>query len=202
MKKTIKWLVPILILTTISCSYFTRRTLSPDEYFLYVTNPENGLVQKASDDLYSYELQYMPPEELAFISSKGSSDIKSDYEKYLAEPSNNLTFKLKIFSTDKQTDPLEFKSGNSDEQFQRLGYFTSAISEDGLLVFDKDTLTCKLAMLERTYKTSPYLTILFQFDNSKSISKDFNFILDNKVSGVKNIFKYKISDLNTPKIKI
>jgi len=200
--KKISWVILSVLILIGSFIYYQKSYLTPTEYFEFVNDPSHGLIQKSNDSLYMYELQYMPVEELALINARGSNDIKAEYKKYLSESNNNITFKLKIFAGDKKTDPLEYKLQSKDEQFQRLSYFSSSISDDGIIITSNDTIPCKLSVLERTYKTSPYLIILFQFDSKKSLSKNFNFVLNNKVSGMTNIFSYNKKDLDTPKIKI
>lgn len=163
-------------------SFRGKRTLSPQEYALYIENPDNGLCVKKQIDKFEFTLQYKPVEYIALIETKDVHITTATLNQKKEELGKMQYFTLKV----KANNADEFlKSGiaTEEEYFQRLEYFMSMAQDDISLIDGKDTLACALYHYERNYGIAPVNNIVLAFPSSIQTNTTKTFVYDDKVLG-------------------
>ena len=197
-----------MIKLTFYCSLFfllfsCKNELEPKDYVAWIKDKNNGLVFEQSNFDFKTILQYCPADYMALISANGSNNFEKEFENRKPDFSNSYNYTLKLVN-EKSENLLTYKLKNKDEEFLRIKYFSEEIQNDLFIITSTDTISCALCHFERTYNTSPGITLNINFE--KSEAKEFpqkliwlDRVFTNKIIAfsIKDIFN---KDLPTVKL--
>jgi len=173
-------LLPLLLLVR-SCG--EKQSLSPADYVRWVEDESNGLQVRKRIGAYEYTLQFRPHDYVALKDHGPAGLSPALMEEEKTAMADMQYFTLRIAAEDHADDLLKYDTGDDQDYFSRLEYFSAAMQNDLSLAEGKDTLPCLLFHYERTYGIDPHSTFLLAFPKSKYAASDKRLIWNDRVLG-------------------
>ncbi len=186
-----------------SCS----NTVTPGEYYQYINNPKNGLVQEKKVGHLTFRCEYKPAAFL-LLNEKNkafNTDKQPFNEKELLDEANQfVTFHLKI-SSDVNSDFLKADLQNQNQYYERLNYYNANITNDFVLIHQNDTIPCNYTYLERNFGIGNETTLIVGFQKEHfTPSGNLQLYLYERAFNIGQMqFDFSISNINNiPKVKL
>ena len=190
MNKPFGYLLCIFIVSSF-CS--CQKKLKPQEYVQWILDKNNGLILERVDNEFATTLRYCPSDYMALVSANGKPDFAKEFELRKSDFTGSYNFILKLANKE-ASDLLTYKLKNKDEEFHRIKYFSEEIQHDLYMITDQDTLSCSLCHFERTYNTSPFITLNLNFEKPVKTQQPL------KIVWLDNIFSQKFVQFEVDEI--
>lgn len=181
---------------------FSCNKLNPTQYFEYINDPKNGLVNEKTFGSKTYRCEFKPTE-FTLLNEKsksfnGESQNKKTEELY-SEANQFYTFFIRLSST-KSNDFLKDDLQNKDDYYSRLNYYNSEIQNDIILIQGKDTMPANYTYFERNFGVSNQSTLIVGFLKKDLQNKaDLNLLIEERSFGL-GLIAFNITNENISKI--
>ncbi len=195
------------IFCAIGACKLSEKSVSPDEYIKYISNPQNGLIKESKIGEIIFIVEYKPDLYMALLEAEkfGINQDKKTIDSLKNNYQNQHFFVLKI-AVKGNNDFLQTGLSNQDEYFKRVEYYNTQFLNDVWLITENDTIACLSANIERNFGISPQTNIGLLFENNinKATSNNLCILIDDKILGTsKNNFCFdRISINNIPQLNI
>ena len=189
----------VLFVFLISCSE-KKEHLIPSEYASWINKPENGFLQIKSIGQYEFSLQYRPVDFILVNEFRSDHIDKKEFESRKRKMEGLDYFSLKIKEKNNQSDVMLADLQDESEYFARDNYLSYSFNEN-ISMINGDTLECSVYHFVNTHGLTPYVEIVFGFENKNQKKGDKTIIIDDVVFGSGIIkFHYAESILNNEPI--
>lgn len=150
-------------MTLIGCG---KTELSPVEYARFINGVDNGFVKIKTDDSVKYRVQWMPSD-LVVVNELRQELIKKEiYDSLTKSFDNAWYFKLTI--QDERKEGITKDNLQDDRPVYRTMHF--GIESKLKLIFEKDTLKCKYALLDENNSNAAFIyQLAFEKKKNKMI---------------------------------
>ncbi|MGD1845368.1 MAG: hypothetical protein ACFB10_08245 [Salibacteraceae bacterium] len=161
-------------------SAFQDKSLSPEVYWHWVEDTDNGLktIQRTTD--FEWSLQYRPAPYIALQELRTFAPHSRDFEEKVAELKGLDYYTLRIRSLQNKEVAATNAEGE-DDFFARQHYLSSYFAEDLQLVDGQDTLPCALFHFERNYSLAPYNDVLLAFETQANAEGNKRLLINSPV---------------------
>jgi hypothetical protein len=192
-----------LLFVKVSCS---RSELNEANYYKYLNDPENGLIQVKEANGFRLEMKYLPPDLQAFNElSRGNEEIDHKrFDSVIKQYENGFTFLLSI--SDPEINPgediVQYGIFNEQEFKRRFNELHFNIDSHIWISDDSAKVPPALSMLESTFELSGPKTFYLVFEKSEIKTKRIDVVFKDAFfdTGI-NHFIFKTEDINNlPKI--
>jgi hypothetical protein len=191
--KTPSSLIVVLVLLALSCT--TPEYLTPEELNKFISDADNGLIQKNEVNGYVLEVAYKPTDlwvhqeiEGESVDAKKIKSFRSKYDPY-------YYFILNLSKNNNEALQVDGNFGQYSELVQTLSFRMNDYVN--LTTAAQDTIPTADAILNRTFGLSEATSVLFVFSKEKAKGKEWvQFNLNEFGMGVGNQrFRFKVKDL-------
>ncbi len=179
---------------------------SPTEFFEWLNNPKNGLIQSKKVDGMEITVKYLPPEYLSMKELKGkyeadkASKLKAQYEKSLA-------FLITFKPIDKQDGDIMFRNIRDKQDYdQRLMSLSFGMEKYISIKIKGTNYPPILSTLEQTYSTTKHRSVYLVFggENLGNIKKEkeWDIVFEDTIfeTGIHHFEFNRDNLLNLPKL--
>lgn len=192
----------ITILFFSSCE--SQNTLSEQEYFGYISNPENGLVIKKSVNGINMSARVLPTDYLAFQDYQEALDFDSLKNFY----NQSLTFTLHLEPDEVVHGASIMSHGVHDEKELKQRAITMNFDMSNYIKLRANNTEYEpvLTTLENTYDLTNGRTVYIVFENTEELgsAEELDLVFEDEMfqTGI-NHFNFKGEQVkNTPKLKV
>jgi hypothetical protein len=174
----------ILVLLLFGCQ---KTIKTPDEFFVWLNNPNNGLLKTKVVDGLEFTLKYLPPEYLALkelrgkYSTKEAQVLKERYEK-------NFSFLLTIKPVDKEEKNIMLRGVSDETEYlERLNNLQFRTKDYLRLKVASKEIPPILSTFENMHGATKHHNIYMVFggENAKELKtiKDWDIVFDDELFG-------------------
>ena len=184
----------VLVLFLSSCG--GKEKLPAEQYYAWIKNPDNGILQKKEIKPYAFSLQYKPAAFTYLLENQKEKTSAEKLQQHLKDNSDMQYFNLRIASADGKANV--FDVDNRMDYNQKLSYFVFDLKQDIYMVDGADTLPCLLYHYERNYDLTPFIDISLAFKQGKAVkaeeeeTKEKNVIINAGTLGV-GVVKFQLT---------
>lgn len=167
-----------------------KNELTPEEYKKELV--ENRNWSKSTEiDGYTFKVDYIPANWIAYINSSGGNKTQDAYQKNLDEANGMYYFRIGI-DAGKGKNVLKRELEKEEEYFDRLYYVSYRMKDDLKLISGDKTYPCELYVYERAYDLSSKLSIMAGFKKPIDENEDVRLELYPAVLGTGKVkFEFK-----------
>ena len=141
---------------------------------------------KKIDD-FSFTATYKPASVSAMEeetdSLKLNDTIAASFKQKIVSYQQMHLFNFSIVNKSFKHELIKFEANDNQQYYDRLSYYSFAVSQDAYVIEDKDTLPCKFVNFERTFEANPSIMLTLVFNRKSTVNqyKNLTLVFDDKI---------------------
>lgn len=192
--KNLFLVIPVIL---VSCY---NKSLTPDEYILWVQEKDNGIYSTVESNDFLFELQYQPAEYLLLQRHPYNLLSKSNLDSLLKEMRTIQHYTLTVRTTNNTS--IENAGVSTQEEKQRRLYYLSYLFQNDLVLIEGDKKSpCVLYHFEKGSNPSASRKFLLGFETTPEESLAATLRISSQEFGSLPI-NITISKANIPSLKL